>query len=205
MVFEKILCKMGKNWIFSKNIGLGLNCTYEFEVRYYSLHPTVSPFFPHTLPLLVPFYSHQFKLVDILSNLSETVLCGGLTPDIYDEHADCRDVEVEYCRYHLQQGEEGWGGGLTLKGTLAANSVIQTSSLFCLSPPNWKWCQPKTGTTLGRLLPTLDRSSVALLFCCSFSKGKQSYYVLFWFFWIYKSYVITRLGVAGCSTNSIVI
>ena len=34
LVFEKILYKMSKNWVFSKIIGLGLNCTYEFEVCY---------------------------------------------------------------------------------------------------------------------------------------------------------------------------
>ena len=33
LVFEKILSKMSKNWTFSKTIGLGLNCTYEFEVH----------------------------------------------------------------------------------------------------------------------------------------------------------------------------
>ena len=34
LVFEKISCKISKNWIFSKLIGLGLNCTYKFEVRF---------------------------------------------------------------------------------------------------------------------------------------------------------------------------
>ena len=34
LVFENISCKMSKNWIFSKIIGLGVNCTYEFEVRF---------------------------------------------------------------------------------------------------------------------------------------------------------------------------
>ena len=32
--FEKISCKMSKDWFFSKIIGPGFNCTYEFEVRY---------------------------------------------------------------------------------------------------------------------------------------------------------------------------
>ena len=30
LVFEKISCKMSKNWTFQKIIGLGLNFTYEF-------------------------------------------------------------------------------------------------------------------------------------------------------------------------------
>ena len=34
LVFEKIVCKMSKNWICSKNIDRGLKLTYEFEVRY---------------------------------------------------------------------------------------------------------------------------------------------------------------------------
>ena len=38
LVFEKCSCKMSKSWIFQKNIDLGLNFTYEFEVCY-----TVSP------------------------------------------------------------------------------------------------------------------------------------------------------------------
>ena len=33
-VFENNSCKMSKNWTFKKNIGLGLNFTYEFEVCY---------------------------------------------------------------------------------------------------------------------------------------------------------------------------
>ena len=32
LVFEKKSCKMSQNWTFQKNIGLGLNFTYEFEV-----------------------------------------------------------------------------------------------------------------------------------------------------------------------------
>ena len=34
LVFEKVSCKMSKNIIFLKIIGLGLNFTYEFEVCY---------------------------------------------------------------------------------------------------------------------------------------------------------------------------
>ena len=34
LVFEKFSCKMSKNWTFQKNIFLGLNFTYEFEVCY---------------------------------------------------------------------------------------------------------------------------------------------------------------------------
>ena len=34
LVFEKISCKMSKNWSFIKIIGRGLNFTYEFEVCY---------------------------------------------------------------------------------------------------------------------------------------------------------------------------
>ena len=34
LLFEKISCKMSKNWSFTKIIGRGLNCTYEFEVFY---------------------------------------------------------------------------------------------------------------------------------------------------------------------------
>ena len=33
LVFEKKSCKMSKNWTFQKNIGMGLNFTYEFEVH----------------------------------------------------------------------------------------------------------------------------------------------------------------------------
>ena len=35
---------MSKNWIFSKIIGLGLNCTYEFEVRSITVFRCLSPF-----------------------------------------------------------------------------------------------------------------------------------------------------------------
>ena len=34
LVFDKISCKMSKNWSFIKIIGQGLNFTYEFEVCY---------------------------------------------------------------------------------------------------------------------------------------------------------------------------
>ena len=34
LVFEKMSCKMSKNWSFLKIIGRGLNFTYEFEVSY---------------------------------------------------------------------------------------------------------------------------------------------------------------------------
>ena len=34
LVFEKMSCKMSKNWSFIKIIGRGLNFTYEFEVCY---------------------------------------------------------------------------------------------------------------------------------------------------------------------------
>ena len=34
LVFEKNSFKMNKNWNFVKNIGLGLNFTYEFKIRF---------------------------------------------------------------------------------------------------------------------------------------------------------------------------
>ena len=41
LVFEKNSCKMSKNWTFQKNIGLGLNFTYEFEVCSKQVHKKV--------------------------------------------------------------------------------------------------------------------------------------------------------------------
>ena len=76
----------------------------------------------------------------------------------------CFEFVLQTSKYHMY----------TLKGTLAANSTLQTSSWkvlithhlvqlvnpvtgFCRFPPNWKWCHPSTGTTLGEICQNLQK------------------------------------------------